>query len=329
MFPIPCMRPIMALAPLAGYTTPAFRHMCTVQGADLVYSEMVSARGLLEGSERTLEYLERHPGEQGLVFQIFGDDPGVMAEAAVRVCATGRADGLDINFGCPVKKVARSGAGAVLMRHPERARAILRAVVKVSSVPVSCKFRLGWSPSEPAARAFAAMAADEGCSHVIVHGRWATQGYAGVADHEAVGRAVAGIPLTVLTNGDVRSLDSARSALALSGAQGVALGRGVLGRPDLFAELRQALAEATWPLPPPDSQARRAAVALALLREAREDDERRTPGRSLAHVRLRSHLMFLVSGFPGAAVMRSRVLACPDPETLEGVLTEMAGLSGP
>ena len=213
------------------------------------------------------------------------------------------------------------------MRTPEVAREILRGVVAASRVPVTVKFRLGWSPSEPAARTFAAMAADEGCALVVVHGRWATQGYSGEADHAAVGKALQGIPIPFLTNGDVRTVEDARNALALSAAAGIALGRGAVARPDLFTDLRRAYDDPARPPAPADGGSRRASEALHLLREARQDDLSIRPPRAPAHIRLRSHLMFLLSGFAQAVQWRRRVLACASPEELEQLLQELVDLN--
>jgi len=322
MFPKMNMRPVIVLAPMAGYTTPDFRAMCSACGADLVYSEMVSAAGLMHGGRATKDLLERHPAERGLVVQLFGGEPEVMAAATDRICRLGVADGVDINFGCPVKKVARSGAGAVLMQDLARARDIVTAVVAAATVPVSCKVRLGWSPSRPNAAAFVAMAAEAGCSHVVVHGRWATQFYRGTSDLEALRDVVTGAALPVVVNGDIDSLAAARQALDVTGAQGVAIGRAAVGRPDLFAELRRAFDPAAEvEAPPADSRRRRLERARELLAVTIERVARRGRGAP-AYVRLRSHLMYLLAAFDGAAVLRRRIVECRSDDELDGILTD-------
>ena len=321
MFPKKCMRPIVVLAPLAGLTTPEFRAICSECGADLVYSEMVSARGLHYGGHGTLDMLKRHRDEKNLIVQMFGDRPDFMAKAAKQICEMGIADGLDINFGCPVKKVARSNSGAVLMKDLPLAREIVQAVVESSQVPVSIKCRLGWSPSLPAAHEFIVMAQESGCSHVIVHGRWATQFYGGTADMEALKEAVQGTEIPVLANGDICSVDSAKRALEITGCQGVAIGRAILGRPDLFTEIRLAFdPQCQLKEPPPDGRQRRAALAKRLLAatSSRVDDLGRG---AKGYVRLRGHLMSFMSGFKGAAVLRQKVLACNSRQELDDLLT--------
>jgi tRNA-dihydrouridine synthase B len=256
--------------------------------------------------------LERHPDERGLIIQLFGDDPGMCAEAAGIIEERSACDGLDINFGCPVKKVARSGSGALLLDKPQLAREIVGAVRAVTTKPLSIKVRLGWSPSRPRAREFASIAADCGCSHITVHGRWAVQFYRGQADWKAVA-TLADIPVPVLVNGDVRTVEQARRALHESRAQGVAIGRGALARPDLFSEL------AGWPDVPVDSSRRRIETALELLRGALAGDQDSSRGAA-AHVRLRSHLMYLMAGFSGASALRRRIIACESSDELVELL---------
>ena len=152
-------QPLLALAPMAGYTNPEFRCICQKEGADIVYSEMVSTRGLVYGGQRTYDLMDRHENERNLIIQVFGDDPAIMGEAVGMVCDHGAADAIDINFGCPVKKIARSGSGAVLMKDPDKAMEITRSAVEASSVPVSIKFRLGWNSDFATAHRFVEFAA--------------------------------------------------------------------------------------------------------------------------------------------------------------------------
>jgi len=330
MFPSFDMRPLLLLAPMAGFTNAPFRALCTTRGADLVYSEMVSARGLFFGGEKTARLLERHPKESGFVVQLFGDEPSIVADAAVLIEELGTVDAIDINFGCPVKKVAKSGSGAVLLDHPERARAIVRAVRKAISLPLSIKVRLGWSPSRPAARSFAKIAADEGCSHIIVHARWATQFYKGQADWEQLAD-LWDIPIPVVVNGDIKTVEQAQRALEVARAQGLAIGRGALVRPDLFADLANRIGKRGAPFEEhADTPARRMEIALHLLREGQSVDERSSSG-ALAHIRLRSHLMYLVSGFAGASALRKSLLSCESAqalvELLDGVQSHFAASS--
>ena len=314
------MRPIVVLAPLAGLTTPEFRAICSECGADLIYSEMISARGLHYGGHGTLDMLERHPNEKNLIVQIFGDRPDFMAEAAKKICEMKIADGLDINFGCPVKKIARSNSGAVLMKDLPLARDIVAAVVESSTVPVSIKCRLGWSPSLPAAHEFILMAQEVGCSHVIVHGRWATQFYSGTADMEAIKEAVQATEIPVLANGDICSVESAQRALEITGCQGVAVGRAILGRPDLFTEIRRAIdPDCNLVAPPADGPQRRATIARRLLAGTSKRVDHLGRGAK-GYVRLRGHLMSFVAGFKGASVIRQKILACNSKQELDELL---------
>ena len=319
------MRPIVILAPLAGLTTPEFRAICTECGADLVYSEMISARGLHYGGHGTYDMLERHPQEKNLIIQIFGDRPDMMAEAAEKICQMNIAQGIDINFGCPVKKIARSNSGAVLMKDLPLAREIVAAVVQSSTLPVSIKCRLGWSPSLPAAHDFIMMAQEVGCSYVVVHGRWATQFYSGTADMAALAEVVKGTDIPVIANGDINSVESAWKALEVTGCQGVAIGRAILGRPDLLTEVRRSFDPDccdTLPEPPPDGPARRATIARKLLAGTSQRVNRLGRGAK-GYVRLRGHLMNFIGGFKGAATIRQKVLACESREELDELLTQL------
>jgi nifR3 family TIM-barrel protein len=228
--------PPIGVAPMAGMTDTAFRRLVKRHGGcGLVVTEMVSAEGLVRGIDRTLEYAEYTEEERPVSIQIFGGDPDRMAAAAQVVEGMG-ADVVDVNMGCPVPKIARHNAGCSLMREPEHAASVVRAMAKAVRIPVTVKMRAGWNDRELNAPDLARMVADAGAAAVTVHGRTAAQSYSGLADWDMVARvqAVAGVP--VIGSGDCVEPEHVVERLAL-GVSGVVVGRGVLRNPWI---LRQA-----------------------------------------------------------------------------------------
>ena len=237
----------MLVAPMSGITDVAFRRIARRFGADLVVSEMVAAHGLVRGDE---EARLRSEGE-GIsphVVQLAGRDPAWMAEAAKLAEGAGAAV-IDINLGCPAKKVTGGLAGSALMREPDLALRIISAVVAAARVPVTVKMRLGWDERCLNAPEIAARAADLGIAAVTVHGRTRQQFYKGAADWRAIGATVDGCAAPVIANGDIVDEPSAAAALAQSGASGVMMGRALLGQPWLAGRMSRAL-NAEAPLEP-------------------------------------------------------------------------------
>lgn len=226
------------LAPMAGMTDTAFRRLVKrLGGCGLVVTEMVSAEGLVRGVGRTLEYAEFTEDERPVAVQLFGGDPGRMAEAAAMVEAMG-ADVVDVNMGCPVPKVARHTAGCGLMREPARARAIVRAMVRAVRIPVTVKMRAGWDETDINAPELARMVEQEGAAAVAVHGRTAVQGYRGRSDWTLIGRVAAAVRIPVWGCGDCLEPADLVERPAESGAAGVLVGRGALRNPWIFQQAR-------------------------------------------------------------------------------------------
>jgi tRNA-dihydrouridine synthase B len=226
----------LVLAPMAGVSVQAFRRQGRRFGAGLVCSEMVSCAGLEHRNERTLGYLRVGRDEHPLAIQIFGSEPGVMAEAARMVVAAG-ADIVDINFGCPVRKVTKTGAGATLLDDPARARAIVGAVAAAVDVPVSVKMRRGLEDGSRACLAVGPQLVAAGAATLTLHPRSARQMYTGVADHSLTAELVELVDVPVIASGDVTSRARAQSVLALTGAAAVMVGRGAQGNPWALREI--------------------------------------------------------------------------------------------
>lgn len=304
------------LAPMAGVTDVAFRALCLEQGADLAFTEMVSAKGLSYANEKTRHLLALAPGERQVAVQLFGHEPEVMASQAAWVeQEMGESLAyLDINMGCPARKIVSKGDGSALMREPELAAAIVSAVKRAVSHPVTVKFRRGWAEGDETAPAFAQRLEAAGADAVAVHGRFAQQLYRGSADWGAISRVKQAVAVPVVGNGDVRCGADAVRMAAETGCDAVMVARAAEGNPWVFAQVKAALDGA--PEPPAPTVEERVAMAR---RHARLLAERE--GRNV--VRMRKHAAWYVHGLPGAAAARGRINACTSPEDFDAVLDEL------
>jgi tRNA-dihydrouridine synthase B len=258
---------------MAGVSVQAFRRQGRRYGAGLVCSEMVSCAGLEHRNERTLGYLRVARDEHPLAIQIFGSEPGVMAEAAQMVAAAG-ADLVDINFGCPVRKVTKTGAGATLLEDPDRACAIVSAVAEATELPVSVKMRRGVENGSRACLAVGPRLVEAGAATLTLHPRSARQMYTGEADHALTAELVSLVDVPVIASGDVTSRARAQSVLATTGAAAVMVGRGAQGNPWALREIVDGDAEGDGP-----SCEEVAAELILFVRETvRELGERRASG---------------------------------------------------
>lgn len=228
------------LAPLAGISNLPFRLIVRSFGCPLCFTEMVSANGLVRKSDNTTKYLKTCPEDSPLGVQIFGADPAVMAQAAANVAELG-ADLININMGCPVKKVVKTGAGVQLMNKPQQVAGIVQEVKKAVSIPVTIKIRSGLSKSSINAVEIARIAQDYGAEAVIVHGRTADQGFSGRADWRIIAQVKKAIQIPVIGNGDIWQPDDAFKMIAETGCDAVMVGRGALGNPWIFQGINQLL----------------------------------------------------------------------------------------
>jgi nifR3 family TIM-barrel protein len=308
--------PPVVLAPMAGVTNPPFRELCRHYGAGLYVSEMITARALVEGNRKTLLLASFGPEEATRSLQLYGVDPRYVGEAVRLLVGEGRVDHLDMNFGCPVRKVTSKGGGAAIPLKPRLLRNIVRAAVGAAGrVPVTIKFRIGIDDAHPTHLEAGRIAQEEGCVAVALHARTAAQLYDGEARWEAIAelkQAVTRIP--VLGNGDIWEAGDALRMMRATGCDGVVVGRGCLGRPWLFRDLADVF-EGDEPRDPPSlggvvdvmlEHARRLAVWL---------------GDELAAMRaFRKHSSWYTKCFPGSAPLRQRLMQVVALAELEDVL---------
>jgi len=303
------------LAPMAGVTDRSFRILCKEMGCGLTYTEMVSAKGLhYGGSERrTVSLLSIDPLEAPAAVQLFGSDPDILAEQAA---ALSKRLGdflalIDINMGCPAKKIVSNGEGSALMKDMGRARAVISAVAQAVDLPVTVKFRKGWDDASVNAVEFAVMAQDAGADAVTVHGRTREQQYAGRADWDIIRRVKEAVHIPVIGNGDVVSAADYFHMKEQTGCDGVMIARGAMGNPWIFAEIRAA--KRGLPFVPPSPKER---VEMAL-RHARNLV---TQKGERAIVEMRKHAAWYIKGIPGAAAVRSGINECNTYEEMERLL---------
>ena len=304
------------LAPLAGITDLPFRRVVSGFGAGLVVSEMVASQEMVQAkpSARARARAELGLAEARTAVQLAGRDPYWMAEAA-RMVADAGAEIIDINMGCPAKKVVGGLSGSALLRDPDHALRLIEAVVGAVSVPVTLKTRLGWDDSLLNAPELARRAADCGVRMVTIHGRTRCQFYKGRADWAAIGSVVRACPVPVIANGDILSARDARAALGLSGAAGVMIGRAVQGRPWLLGQVAASLAGRPVPQAPtgPDLVAIVAAHYEAALSFY---------GRDLGMRTVRKHLAWYAEVAQGDAALRHRLVTSADPAEVLRLLPE-------
>lgn len=317
----------LALAPLAGVSDRAFRRVCRACGADFSVSEMVSAKALCyeQRSKKTTRSVTGllasvHADETPMAVQIFGHEPEFMAEAARLITANEYVgcvsevppSAIDINMGCPVKKVTGNGEGSALLKDPVLAGQIIEAVVKATHLPVTVKIRAGWDKDSINATEMARVAEASGAAMLCIHGRTREQMYEPGVNREIIAAVKAAVKIPVLGNGDIYTAVDALSMMKETGCDGVMIARGAMGNPWIFSEVRAALAGERYTYP---SEAERFETALAQVREMIAEK-----GERVGVAEAKKHLAWYCHGMEGAAAARSRIMQATGYEALEAIV---------
>lgn len=308
------------LAPLSGVADSPFRLLCKEFGADVVYSEMVSAVGLSKQNWRSKAIMKFHPGERPIGVQIFGREPGLMADAARLVEESGP-DFIDINFSCPAPKIVSRGAGAALLREPERIGEIARAVVGAVALPVTAKIRIGWDRSHVNAVEVARVLEDVGIAAVAVHGRTWEQGFRARASWPETAKVRGAVGMPVILSGDVTTPEDAARGFEETGCDAVMIGRGTFGRPWLFSAIKAHFNGGSYVAPGFREKTR---VALKHL-----DLTIGEFGERIAVRRFRKHLLWYTKGTWGVVGLRSEMGKIEKREDVVRILLGLEAQSPP
>ena len=299
------------LGPMAGVTDWAFRVVCAEQGANVTVTEMVSSRALVYRDKKSAALLKKNPGSV-CGAQIFGNDPAIMAEAAQLALEISGCDFLDINMGCPMPKIANSGDGCGLMRTPELAGEVVRAVTDAVSVPVTVKCRLGWDKGSINVLDFTRRMEQNGAALVTVHGRTRSMLYTGVADWDMIRKVKEQLSIPVIANGDIVDAASALKCRNWTGADGLMIGRASFGDPWIFAQVQAALSGNPVPERPPLRE--RVETALKQFRLAYEDK-----GEHIACLEARKHFAWYLRGVAHSNYYKAQISNISKMEDIENI----------
>jgi nifR3 family TIM-barrel protein len=314
----------VVLAPMAGITDAPFRLVCAEAGPALYVSEMITARGLLEGNERTAAMIRHHPAERVRSLQLYGSDPAVIGAAVRRLVEADAVDHVDLNFGCPVPKITRNGGGAALPVKRRLLAAVVRAAADAAApVPLTVKMRMGLDDDRLTYLEAGRIAAEEGAAAVALHARTAVQGYAGTARWEAIARLRDAVPaeVPVLGNGDIWAAEDAVAMVEQTGCDGVVIGRGCLGRPWLFTDLARAF-RGEAPLGPPKLGAIAATAARHLDHALAWGAELGEPEHVVVR-RFRKHLRWYLQGYPTGPALHKRAGSVADAAAVRALLDDL------
>ena len=309
-----CLNGNVILAPMAGVTDLPFRLLCKEQGADLICTEMVSAKGIMYHNKNTEELLRIDDRERPVSLQLFGSDPDIISEQARRI-EERNFDILDINMGCPVPKVVNNGEGSALLKNIPLAAEIIEKTVKAIQKPVTVKFRKGFGNDDVQAVEMAKAAEAAGAAAVVVHGRTREQYYSGKADWDIIGQVKQSVSIPVIGNGDIFTPQDAKAMMEQTGCDGIMVARAARGNPWIFHQIKTFL-ETGEELEKPSFET----VCRMILRHAKMQVEWKGEKRGI--LEMRSHAAWYTSGYPHSATLRRKMNDIQTYETLEKMLRE-------
>jgi len=309
----------IAIAPMAGYTDLAYRRIVReIGGAGILYTELVSCHALIHCGPKTLSLVATTPDEHPLGMQIFGSDPAIMA-ASASILEDFGADFIDINMGCPVSKVVKTGGGAVLMTSPDTAASIVTSCIKAVSIPITVKIRAGWDDDTRNAPEFAKRMAGAGAAAIAVHGRSRAQGYAGKADRNIIKQVVESVDIPVLGNGDIVDGESAIDMFEKTGCAGIMIGRAAMGAPWIYKQIYEFLDSGKIiPDPPQHERGKLAWKHFNYLKELY--------GEHIACLHIRRISCSYSRGLPGVKEFRRKAVRVESSEQVYKVLNEYFGI---
>lgn len=308
----------LLLAPMEDVTDASFRYVCKMFGADLMFTEFVSSDGLIRDARKSLDKLAIYDYERPIGIQIYGHIPEAMVEAA-RMAEAAKPDLIDINFGCPVNKIAKRGAGSGMMREPDKMVAITEAIVKNVRLPVTVKTRLGWDEDSKIIVELAERLQDAGISALTIHGRTRAQMYKGEADWTLIGKVKENprMKIPIIGNGDITTPQQAGRAFDTYGVDGIMIGRATFGHPWIFREIRHYLD--TGEILPPMGVEERVRLAKSHLAKSIE-----IKGEKVGILEMRRHLSCYFKGLPDFKETRLKLVTSISPEELYALLDYVA-----
>jgi len=307
----------VALGPMAGITDKTERNIARSFGANLIYTEMISAKALSYKNIKTEELMDITGEEKDVIVQIFGSEPDIMAEAALKAESKG-ALAVDINMGCPVPKVVKNHEGSALLENPKLAADIVKAMVKAIKIPVTVKMRIGMSEKNIVAVDFARKMADAGASLIAVHGRTREQYYSGLANWDIIAdvkKALTGYDVSVIANGDIRTPEDAINIIDKTNCDGIMIARGALGDPFIFTRINNALDGKEIP----DMPTAREKVEMALYHTKKMMEEK---PEDKAITEMRKHMAWYLKGLPKTAPLKEKLFHCVDYSMAEEMLLD-------
>ncbi len=306
--------PTLYLAPLAGVTDDAFRRICKRFGADVLCTEMVSAKGLFYNDRKTARLMTFDRSGRPTGIQLFGHEPEIMADAVKKASGL-QPDFIDINMGCPMPKIVNNGDGSALMKNPVLAGRIIEAAASATDIPITVKFRSGWNENSVNAVEFARICQESGATRITVHPRTRTQMYTGTADHSVTAEVKAAVKIPVVANGDIFTPEDALSVMQKTKADGVMIARGAMGNPFIFNRIKEIYDTGKYHYPTAEEKISTALEHLRLMCDLTGNEE-------TSVIEMRKHIAWYLKGIRGSSGCKTEVFTCRKPEQVERVLLD-------